>query len=85
MDVCVSNTVYSKSEDEFEQHAADFKHLTCRDDRTLLCGLTLTIIGLLARRCGSRLGIFLWKLKARLGQLDVYARLLRSNHPVSVP
>ncbi|ETN23228.1 hypothetical protein PPTG_02860 [Phytophthora nicotianae INRA-310] len=36
MDHCVSNMVYSKSDDEFQLHAAEFKYLACRDGRHTL-------------------------------------------------
>ncbi|ETL90753.1 hypothetical protein L917_10636 [Phytophthora nicotianae] len=36
MDHCVSNMVYTKSEDEFDQHATEFKHLACRENRDSL-------------------------------------------------
>lgn len=36
MDFCVSNIVYSKSDDEFQQHLVEFKHLACSDNRTAL-------------------------------------------------
>ncbi|KAG3065395.1 hypothetical protein PI124_g22376 [Phytophthora idaei] len=36
LDFCVGNMVYSKSEEEFQQHADEFKVVACRDQRDAL-------------------------------------------------